>query len=1227
MKANSSLFRVILLLIALFAFTDALALTVNPSSATILVGKTANIAVTNISGSVTVSTSNSSVATVAYTTGVAVITGVNRGSTTIRVRDNNSSKSISVNVTKASQTISFGAAPSITINSTGSVSAIATSSLAVTFTSRTASVCSVSGSTVTGIALGTCTIAANQAGNTAYNAAPQVTQSFTISKNNQTITFGPVSGIFVGDTTSLSATSSSGLAIIYTNSTPTICTLTGTSVAGIAAGTCSISADQAGNGNYNAAVQVAQSFAVTKKSQALIFTPIASLLVGKTAILSASSESGLTATYSSNSPGICTVSGSIVTGVTEGTCTVSADQAGNAGFNAAPQASQNIAVSKQAQLLTFGSAPSIFVGETGSVTATSDSGLPVTFTSTSSSVCSVSGSTVTGLSAGTCNIASNQSGDVTFSAAAQVIQAINISKKSQTLTFGSLPSIFVGGTGSVIATSDSGLSTILTSTTPTVCTVSGSTVTGVIAGTCSIAANQAGNATYNVATQVIQTISVSPASQTLVFDPVPILFVGGTVTVSATGGKSSKSVIYTSTPASICTINGAVVTGVAVGACTITANQAADANYNAASPVTQLINVAAPPPMTVSPTAVTVTVGLTSSIVASNALGAVSVTSSSTSRATASVAGNIITVKGISTGSATLTIKDTKTTLTVPVTMQAAPSPPVAGNYTLLAWNDLGMHCMDGMDFSVFTILPPYNTLHAQLKDKLGKLITTNVKLTYEAVPDSAGSMNSSSYDKTNFWDNVGQLFGLNPAKDVGVNLDGLASGTPVPGSKVPSLIPTAMIYNADFKWFEAEGIPMTPFPDNPKFDSNNNPIKNFYPTVKVVARDLNNNLLAETTTVLPVSDEMTCKGCHASTTVSSAAKPSPDWVKDSNPDKDWKRNVLLLHDNKQLSSQLYKDALSKKAFNPSGLLATADGKQPVLCVTCHASNAYFDKLNKKTVMPGLPGIRPFTQVLHLKHAGVTDPATKLPLDTAGDRQACYNCHPGSVTQCLRGAMSTLKDTKTGDAAISCQSCHGNLAAVGSTARQGWFNEPTCEACHNSAVPGKRAISGVNATGIPTVPADHTFATNANAPVTGLNLYRFSTGHGGLQCEACHGATHAEYPSTHANDNIESIAVQGHAGTVAECTACHKTVPTTVNGGPHGMHTTGNAWVSSHQNANKNGTATTPSCAYCHGTTSAGTPLSAIKVAKTINAGEFGAKNWPAGYQVSCFSCHNGPNP
>jgi hypothetical protein len=273
--------------------------------------------------------------------------------------------------------------------------------------------------------------------------------------------------------------------------------------------------------------------------------------------------------------------------------------------------------------------------------------------------------------------------------------------------------------------------------------------------------------------------------------------------------------------------------------------------------------------------------------------------------------------------------------------------------------------------------------------------------------------------------------------------------------------------------------------------------------------------------------------------------------------------------------------------------------------------------------------IRPFTQVLHDKHASVIDPDTTQALNNSSNRTACYTCHPGSKTQCLRGVMGKAT-TANGDSLMSCQSCHGNMEAVGNSARQGWIDEPTCESCHNSGATNRRAISGVGDTknGKPIIPADRTFATNADTPaIKGLhpNLYRFSTGHGGLQCEACHGSTHAEYPSLHADDNIQSIAVQGHAGTVAECTACHKTVPNTVNGGPHGMHTTGNAWVSAHQDAAEHGGSA--SCTYCHGTTSAGTPLSAIKVAKTINAGEFGIKNWPAGYQVSCYSCHNGPNP
>ncbi|MGZ8226922.1 MAG: Ig-like domain-containing protein [Methylococcaceae bacterium] len=705
-------------------------------------------------------------------------------------------------------------------------------------------------------------------------------------------------------------------------------------------------------------------------------------------------------------------------------------------------------------------------------------------------------------------------------------------------------------------------------------------------------------------------LEVSPTSVEMI--------VGGTAKVTVS--NSSGTVRATSGNIAVATVSYtsgiATIKGIKAGLATITVKDSQNSKLVE-------VKVAAAPSatLTVSPSVVAVNVGSTANISVTKASGTVTARSSNTLVATVSYANSIAKVTGVKAGSATITIKDSKTSKSVQVSV--LNNPASAGAYTLLAWNDLGMHCMDGLDFSVFAILPPYNTLHAQLKDKAGKLVNSNVALTYEAVADSTGSINTSSYTKTNFWSWVDELVGLSPANDVGLNLDGLASGTPEPGNETPSLTPAPMTYNAEYAWFEAEGIPITPFDDAGN--------KNFYPTVKVVAKDLSGNVLATATTVLPVSDEMTCSGCHASTNSTAnnaqiAAKPVAGWVFDSNPDKDWKKNILRLHDEKQASNALYQSALIQTGYSTSGLFATANAGKPVLCVACHASNAYFDKKNKTTVMVGLPGIAPFTQSLHLKHATVKDPATQLPLDNIGDRTACYQCHPGSKTQCLRGAMSKSVDAN-GDSLMSCQSCHGNMAAVGNAARQGWYNEPTCESCHNSAAPGKRAISGVDANGVAIVPADHTFATNADTPVPGLNLYRFSTGHGGLQCEACHGSTHAEYPSTHVDENVQSIAVQGHAGPVAECTACHTKAPSTTNGGPHGMHTTGDAWVDLHEDANKNGTATTPSCAYCHGSTNAGTPLSAIKVAKTINAGEFGIKNWPAGYQVSCYSCHNGPNP
>lgn len=523
----------------------------------------------------------------------------------------------------------------------------------------------------------------------------------------------------------------------------------------------------------------------------------------------------------------------------------------------------------------------------------------------------------------------------------------------------------------------------------------------------------------------------------------------------------------------------------------------------------------------------------------------------------------------------------------------AAPS----ADYALSAWNDLGMHCVDGNDYSIMTILPPYNNLHAQLVDKrTGKQVTSGVTMTYEAIADLQGSINTGSASKTNFWQYVASLLGASPAPDIGL------TGNPTPGRT-----PAPLAFNAAHGWFEAEGIPITPYDDAGN--------KNFYPMVNVIAKDASGTLLAAAKAVLPVSDEMTCQACHASRQTGSAAQlaarpPLSGWAFDADPQKDWKRNVLRIHDDKQKDNTTFKAALTTKGLNSAGLAATAAAGKPILCAACHASNA----------LPGtgVAGISTLTSAQHRSHGQVVNPASNLKLDDTGDRSACYMCHPGSVTKCLRGAMGNAADAQ-GNATMGCQSCHGSMSDVGASARVGWLQQPNCQACHYD---GKRETSALDpATGRLRAVGDTRFATNPDTPAAGYSLFRFSKGHGNLQCEACHGATHAEYPSSHENDNVLSVALQGYRGTIRECTTCHATVPSTTSGGPHGMHTTTTQWISGHKSAAKSNTT---SCAYCHGTDYKGTYLSEVRKAKSFPV-EGSTVSFLPGQRIGCYECHNGP--
>lgn len=524
--------------------------------------------------------------------------------------------------------------------------------------------------------------------------------------------------------------------------------------------------------------------------------------------------------------------------------------------------------------------------------------------------------------------------------------------------------------------------------------------------------------------------------------------------------------------------------------------------------------------------------------------------------------------------------------------------------WRIIGWNNLGMHCMDA-DFSVFSILPPFNEVHAQVIDSQGHLVkipAAGIRVAYSATADGTGSINSTSYQKTNFWNYTLPLFGAFIPNDMGV------AGYAMPGANNS---PQKMAFDSTRNWFLAAGIPIVP-----KDDAS---LTNYYPMMQLEYLDAAQVLRAQTSIVLPVSDEMDCRACHRSGTQPPAAMPPSGWVYNPDAEKDYKLNILKLHDAKQASQALYQQYLTTAKYQTSGLYATAVAGTPIFCDRCHLSNAV-----APLGIPGIQGIPQLTVSVHGFHAKVIDPVTQLTLDSENNRGACYSCHPGSQTRCLRGAMGNSV-AANGTMAIQCQSCHGNMTAMGAATRQGWLEEPNCQSCHTGTATQNsgqiRYTSVFDSTGAVRKPSNTTFATNPDTPATGISLYRFSQGHGGMQCEACHGATHAEYPTSQANDNVQSLSLQGHVGMLVDCDTCHS-IPDTVNGGPHGLHPVGQTWVNSHPDAVEAGGP--DQCQVCHGTDYRGSVL-AYSQGDRILSTEFGTKSFWRGFQISCYACHNGP--
>ena len=502
----------------------------------------------------------------------------------------------SFTVTPGSQTITFAALASKPMGAAIVLSATASSGLAVSFLSSSLSVCTITGSTPTLVATGTCIIQATQPGNANYAAAPVVSQQFAVTLASQTIAFAAPPNQALGTPSfPLSATASSGLAVSFISTTLPVCTMAGATVTLVSTGTCAIQASQTGNTSYAAASSVSQHFTVTLATQTITFGTLSSQVLGAASFtVSATASSGLAVSFTSTTTTVCTIATATVKLLTAGTCSIQATQTGDSTYGAAIPIVQSFTVAHQDQSITFTALSTQPFGTAPfKVTATASSTLPVTFGSATSTICTVAVATVTLLSVGSCTIQASQAGNSSYGAALSVNQSFDVTPGSQTISFSALIDKPLGTAPfKLTATASSGLAVTFASNSG-VCTVSNLTVTLALGGICTIEATQPGNVSYAAATPVDQHFNVTPGGQSITFAALSAQTFGSAPFGVTATASSGLAVGFASMTPTVCSVSSSTVTLLSVGSCSIQASQLGDSNYAAATPVVQSLAVAA----------------------------------------------------------------------------------------------------------------------------------------------------------------------------------------------------------------------------------------------------------------------------------------------------------------------------------------------------------------------------------------------------------------------------------------------------------------------------------------------------------------------------------------------------------------------------------------------------------------------------------------------------------
>jgi hypothetical protein len=422
----------------------------------------------------------------------------------------------------------------------------------------------------------------------------------------------------------------------------------------------------------------------------------------------------------------------------------------------------------------------------------------------------------------------------------------------------------------------------------------------------------------------------------------------------------------------------------------------------------------------------------------------------------------------------------------VPLTDRIPPFNAANDEYVLLAWNDLGMHCVTDCD-KWFLLLPPANTLEAVLikRGQTPEIVTEGIAISYK-VQD--GFANPSRH--VDFWKYAEYYFGSKPMENVGLSGNGMQG---------------QFHFDSERNGFIADKIPAVPYNDNGSY--------NPYPLFKIEAMDkTTGKVLASTKAVAPVSTETGCKNCHGGGwRVDDVAGIADETA----------INILKAHDR----------------LNGTDLYGSSLRGRPMLCQSCHADPILG--------AAGKPGINNLSASMHGWHAnymyleGGKACAICHPASADGSTRCfrgvhsmleidCTDCH-GALSDHAASLLKNQMQNKSTVRMLSKLKTVSVASVSDAAQRTPWVQEPDCKSCHVDFEE----------------PSTEASYNKWNEKFS--QLYRIRTDVIGMRCIACHNSTHSEYPAANVyeknRDNIQPLQYSRKPlpmGSESSCEVCHK---------------------------------------------------------------------------------------